>query len=205
MWKTRQPNGVQEIDALHVPVNQPVVVYLNSQDVIHSFYVPAFRVKQDAVPGRTTRVWFTATKPGRYHLFCAEYCGTEHSHMTGSIVVMEPERFAAWLEEQGSGESLARSGENLFRALGCSGCHGESSRVRAPDLAGVYGRPVALANQQTVLADERYIRDSILQPKKQVAAGYAPVMPSFDGLIDEAELQMIVAYIKSLANAGDAE
>jgi cytochrome c oxidase subunit 2 len=199
MWEFRHPGGQREIDALHVPAGRPVVVSLASQDVIHSFFVPAFRVKQDAVPGRTTHVWFTATKPGRYHLFCAEYCGTQHSEMGGWVTVMPPEQYAAWLKKQGEGETLAAGGEKLFRALGCSGCHGNSSKVRAPDLANVYGRPVALEGKQTVIADERYLRDSILNPGKQVAAGYTPVMPSFDGLIDEGELQMIIAYLKSLS------
>jgi len=151
------------------------------------------------VPGRATHLWFTASKPGRYHLFCAEYCGTQHSEMGGWVTVLPPQEFAKWLAAQGESESLARGGEKLFRALGCSGCHGPSSKVRAPDLAGVYGRPVALADKRTVLADERYLRDSILQPAREVAAGYEPVMSSFDGLVDEAELQMLVAYLKSLS------
>lgn len=199
MWQFRHPGGQREIDELHVPVGRAVVVSLASQDVIHSFFVPAFRVKQDAVPGRTTHVWFTATEPGRFHLFCAEYCGTEHSGMIGWVVAMQPEDYAAWLERQGSGDTLAEQGEKLFRALGCSGCHENSTAVRAPDLHGVYGRPVALANSQTVMADERYLRDSILQPAREVAAGYEPVMPSFDGLVDEGELQMLLAYLKSLS------
>ncbi|MGN6303536.1 MAG: cytochrome c oxidase subunit II [Mesorhizobium sp.] len=199
MWTFRHPGGQREINELHVPAGRPVVVSLASQDVIHSFYVPAFRLKQDAMPGRTTHLWFTADEPGRYHLFCAEYCGTQHSEMGGWVTVMPPEDFARWLSAQGQSESLAQGGEKLFRALGCSGCHGPSSKVRAPDLANVYGRPVALADRQTVLADERYLRDSILQPAKEIAAGYEPVMPSFDGLIDEGELQMLVAYLKSLS------
>jgi cytochrome c oxidase subunit 2 len=177
MWTFRHPGGQREINELHVPAGRPVVVSLASQDVIHSFYVPAFRLKQDAVPGRTT----------------------QHSEMGGWVTVMPPEDFAKWLSAQGESESLAQGGEKLFRALGCSGCHGPSSKVRAPDLANVYGRPVALADRQTVLADERYLRDSILQPAKEIAAGYEPVMPSFDGLIDEGELQMLVAYLKSLS------
>jgi cytochrome c oxidase subunit 2 len=202
MWQFRHPGGQREIDELHVPVGRAILVTLGSQDVIHSFFVPAFRVKQDAVPGRSTHVWFTATKPGKYRLFCAEYCGTQHSHMLGTIVAMQPEDYAAWLKDQGGTESLAKQGERLFRSLGCSGCHEGGGTVRAPNLAGIYGRPVALDNRQTVIADERYIRDSILQPTKDIAAGYEPVMPSFDGLIDEGELQMIVAYIKSLSGGG---
>jgi cytochrome c oxidase subunit II len=197
MWKFRHPGGQREINALHVPVGQPVVVSLASQDVIHSFFVPAFRVKQDAVPGRATSVWFEATKPGRYRLFCAEYCGTRHSGMTGWITVLEPEDYARWLDARDGGLSLAEEGKALFRALGCSGCHGNSARVRAPDLAGIWNRPVA-TDSGVVTADAAYIRDSILQPMKRIAAGYEPVMPSFDGLIDEAELQLLVAYIRSL-------
>jgi cytochrome c oxidase subunit 2 len=151
------------------------------------------------VPGRTTHVWLVATEPGLYQLFCAEYCGTQHSEMGGWVTVMPPEQFAAWLSAQGQGESLAQSGGKLFRALGCSGCHGPSSKVRAPALEGVYGRPVALADKRTVMADDRYLRDSILDPGKEIAAGYEPIMPSFAGLVDEAELQMLVAYLKSLS------
>ncbi|TPI74585.1 cytochrome c oxidase subunit II [Mesorhizobium sp. B2-8-9] len=199
MWTFRHAGGQREINELHVPAGKAVVVSLASQDVIHSFYVPAFRLKQDAVPGRTTHLWFIADKPGRYHLFCAEYCGTQHSEMGGWVTVMAPEQFAQWLAAQGQDESLAEGGARLFRALGCSGCHGPSSKVRAPDLTGVYGKPVALSDRQTVVADEVYLRDSILQPAKQVAAGYDAIMPSFDGLIDESELQMLVAYLKALS------
>jgi cytochrome c oxidase subunit II len=199
MWEFRHPGGQREINELHVPVGKAVVVSLASQDVIHSFYVPAFRVKQDAVPGRTTHVWFIATEPGRYHLFCAEYCGTQHSEMGGWVTAMAPEQYASWLGNQHESETLAASGEKLFRALGCSGCHGTSSKVRAPELDGIFGRPVALANQQTIIADDRYLRDSILIPNKEIAAGYEPVMPSFEGLVDEAELQMLMAYLKSLS------
>ncbi|MAW87307.1 MAG: cytochrome c oxidase subunit II [Phyllobacteriaceae bacterium] len=201
MWKFRHPGGQREINTLHVPLGQPVQVTLGSQDVIHSFFVPAFRVKQDAVPGRSTRVWFTPTKEGRFRLFCAEYCGTQHSAMGGWIVVMKPEDFTGWLARQGESTSLAQQGAELFRALGCSGCHGQSSEMRAPSLKGLFGRPVPLASGQTVIADEAYIRDSILMPQKQVAAGYAPVMPSFDGLIEEGELQMLVAHIRSLGGS----
>lgn len=202
MWEFRHPGGQREINELHVPEGKAVVMSLASQDVIHSFFVPAFRVKQDAVPGRTTHVWFTATEPGSFHLFCAEYCGTQHSEMGGWVTVMPPEQYAAWLDSNSGGETLAAEGAKLFRALGCSGCHGNSSAVRAPKLDGVFGRPVALAGRRTVIADERYLRDSILDPNKDIAAGYEPIMPSFDGLIDEGELQMLLAYLKSLSPAG---
>jgi cytochrome c oxidase subunit 2 len=201
MWEFEHPGGQREINELHVPVGRPVVVELGSQDVIHSFFVPAFRVKQDAVPGMSTAVWFEATKPGTYDLFCAEFCGSAHSRMRGSLIAMQPEEFSAWLERQPEGESIVAKGAELFRALGCSGCH-MNGNVRAPDLTGVFGRPVALANSQTVIADTRYIRDSILQPDKEIAAGYDPIMPSFAGMVNEAELMQLVAYIRSLSDKG---
>lgn len=204
MWNFRHPGGQREINALHVPTGQPVVVSLASQDVIHSLYIPAFRVKQDVVPGRSTQLWFEATKPGRYHLFCAEYCGTEHSRMTGRVTVMPPEEYADWLARQSGGDSMAVEGEKIFRATGCSGCHGNSTRIRAPDLAGIYNHTVA-TESGAVLADEAYIRDSILQPDKRIAAGYEPVMPSFDGLLTEGEIQLLLAYIRSLDPAGQLE
>jgi cytochrome c oxidase subunit 2 len=199
MWKLEHRNGVREIDELHVPRGVPVKLLLTSQDVIHSFFVPAFRVKQDVLPGRYTLLWFTATETGRFHLFCAEYCGTDHAGMRGGVVVMEPADFARWLAAQPPGSDMEQRGAALFRALGCSGCHGASATVRAPDLAGVYGRPVPLADGTTVVADDRYLRDSILDPKKEVAAGYAPVMPSFAGQVSEEDILDLTAYLKSLA------
>ena len=201
MWKIEHPGGQREIDELHVPVNRPVLVSLSSEDVIHSLFIPAFRVKQDAVPGRVTKVWFEATKAGTYDLFCAEYCGTQHSEMRGRIVVMAPEAFAGWLAASPSEQSLVEQGAALFRALGCSGCHGPGGTVRAPPLEGVFGHPVPLADRRTVLADEAYIRDSILEPLKDVVASYEPVMPSFKGLIEEDDLMKLVAYVKSLGGA----
>jgi cytochrome c oxidase subunit 2 len=172
---------------------------MDSQDVIHSFYIPAFRTKQDVVPGRFTSLWFQPTKVGRYHLFCAEYCGTEHSGMVGWVDVMEPTDYQKWLETGSSQtESMAAAGERLFRTLGCSGCHGANATVRAPLLDGVYGHPVALEGGSFVQADERYIRDSILLPQSQVAVGYKPVMPTFQGHISEDDLLKILAYIKAL-------
>jgi cytochrome c oxidase subunit 2 len=203
MWKFEHPGGQRELNELHVPAGKPVLVELASEDVIHSFFVPAFRVKQDAVPGMSTNVWFEATKPGTYQLFCAEFCGTAHSRMTGSVVVMKPADYAAWLDSTPGGDTPAAEGAALFRALGCSGCH-ENGNVRAPHLEGLFGRPVALANSSTVIADERYIRDSILQPKKEIVAGYDPIMPSFAGLLSDADLNRLVTYIRSLANPGNA-
>ena len=198
MWKFQHPGGQREINALHVPVGRPVIVELTSQDVIHSFFVPAFRAKQDAVPGMSTNIWFEAIQAGTYRLFCSQFCGTEHSAMQGEVVAMEPQAFSRWLAEQPETETPASRGAALFRALGCSGCH-EGGNVRAPNLQGVYGRPVPLSNRTTVLADTRYIRDSILEPSKDIVAGYDPIMPSFAGLIDEAELADLVAYVRSLS------
>lgn len=200
MWKTQQPNGAREIDALHIPVGKPVRLVMTSQDVIHSFFVPAFRVKQDVVPGRETEIWFNATKTGVFPLLCAEYCGTDHSMMRGRIVVMRPEDYADWLTRQPEGDDLAHIGAKLFVAQGCSGCHAESSSVHAPKLAGLYGRTVSLSDGRQVKADDGYIRDSILQPKRDIVAGYEPIMPSFTGLLDDGEIQSLTAYIRSLGS-----
>lgn len=200
MWKTQQPNGAREIDALHIPVGKPVRLVMTSQDVIHSFFVPAFRVKQDVVPGRETEIWFNATKTGVFPLLCAEYCGTDHSMMRGRIVVMRPEEYANWLTRQPEGDDLAQVGAKLFVAQGCSGCHAESSTVHAPRLAGLYGRTVSLSDGRQVRADDGYIRDSILQPKRDIVAGYEPIMPSFAGLLDDGEIQSLTAYIRSLGS-----
>jgi cytochrome c oxidase subunit 2 len=198
MWELRHPGGKREINELHVPVGRPVRLTMTSQDVIHSFFIPAFRIKQDVVPGRYTSLWFQATKPGRYHLFCAEYCGTDHSGMVGSVVAMDPADFQQWLEEGTAEESMSVAGERLFRQLGCSGCHAPNATVRAPLLEGVFGHPVPLDGGSFVQADERYIRDSILLPATQVVAGYKPVMPTFQGHISEEDLLKIVAYIKAI-------
>ena len=198
MWKIQHPNGVREIDELHVPVGRVVKLTMASQDVIHSFFIPAFRIKQDVVPGRYSSEWFVATKPGKYHIFCAEYCGKDHSGMIGSVVVMKPEDYEQWLVNGAPSATLAQSGEKLFRELGCSGCHVGTGVVRAPPLEGIFGRPTPLQNGQVVIADEGYIRDSILLPQKHVAAGYEPLMPTFQGRINEEELLELMAYIKSM-------
>ncbi|CCD98325.1 cytochrome c oxidase subunit II [Bradyrhizobium sp. STM 3809] len=202
MWKTQHPSGAREINALHVPLGQPVHLLMSSQDVIHSFFVPAFRVKQDVVPGRETDIWFQASKLGVFPLLCAEYCGTDHSVMRGKITVMRPEDYARWLVQQPEGDDLAHEGAKLFVSQGCSGCHAGSSNVHAPRLAGIYGRMVQLSDGRTVKADDGYIRDSILQPKRDVVAGYDAIMPSFKGLLDDGELQSLTAYIRSLAEEG---
>ena len=198
MWKAQHPGGQREINALHVPVGQPIRLVLASQDVIHSFFIPALRIKQDVVPGRYETMWFRADKVGRYHLFCAEYCGTDHAHMGGWITVMEPRDFGRWLQAQGGQETLAAQGKDLFRRYGCSGCHEAGGMVRAPRLEGVFGSPVPLSDGSVVIADERYVRDSILDPKAQVAAGYAPVMPTFAGQVGEDDLAKLVAYVESI-------
>lgn len=202
MWQIQHPGGQREINALHVPVGRPVVVELASEDVIHSFFIPAFRIKQDAVPGRATRLWFEATKTGRFHLFCAEYCGSEHSQMRGHIEVMEQEEYAEWLSTRPAGETLAARGRRLFTALGCSGCHEAGGTVKAPHLGELYLSPVALESGEVVIADRQYIRDSILMPGRDIVAGFKDIMPSFAGLIDETELMALVAYIISLSEEG---
>jgi cytochrome c oxidase subunit 2 len=198
MWKVQHMTGQREINELHVPVGVPVKLALTSEDVIHSFFVPAFRVKKDAVPGRYATAWFQATKPGRYHLFCAEYCGTRHSNMIGTIVVMEPAAFQAWLAGGASGVSLASAGEKLFQDLACVTCHKADSGARGPNLVGLFGRPVALVDGSTVTADETYIRESIVAPSAKVVAGYQPIMPTFQGLVSEEQLLQLVAYVRSL-------
>jgi cytochrome c oxidase subunit 2 len=198
MWYFQHPEGQREINELHVPVGRPVKVILTSQDVIHSFYVPAFRIKMDAVPGRYTTIWFEATKTGTFHLFCTEYCGAAHAGMKGQVVVMTPTEYERWLQLGTPEETPAAAGGRLFQSLGCSGCHATNATVRAPPLEGIYGKPVALASGGVVTADEGYIRDSILLPQKDVVAGYAPLMPSYEGRISEEEILQLIAHIKAL-------
>ena len=189
---------MREIDALHIPEGVPVRLEMTSQDVIHSFGVPAFRIKQDVLPGRYTAAWFQATEPGEYHLFCTEYCGTDHARMTGTITVMPPEAYAAWLAAQPHGEDLAGEGARLFTKFGCSGCHGANARVPAPSLAGLADRSVTLADGTTVAADDDYLRASILQPEEQVVAGYPSVMPSYQNVASEEQVVAMIAYIRAL-------
>jgi cytochrome c oxidase subunit 2 len=188
MWEVRHPEGKREINELHLPVGRPVRLLGTSQDVIHSFFVPAFRTKQDVLPGRYTSVWFQPERTGRFHLFCAEYCGTKHSGMVGWVIVMEPAEYERWLQGGTSETTMAEAGAQLFRSYGCSGCHGLNATVRAPLLDGVFGHPVPLEGGAVVTADERYIRDSILLPMSEVAAGYKPVMPTYQGRISEDDL-----------------
>jgi cytochrome c oxidase subunit 2 len=203
MWKTQHANGAREINELHAPINTPVRLVMTSQDVIHSFFIPAFRMKQDAIPGRYTETWFNATKLGVFHLFCAEFCGTQHSRMTGRIVVMSKKDYGRWLSAQPQGDSLAKEGAVVFEARGCSGCHAESSKVHAPKLRGIYGRTVQLTGGRTVIADDAYLRDSMLMPKRDIAAGYEPIMPSYQGILSDGEVQSITAYIRSLSTEGE--
>jgi cytochrome c oxidase subunit II len=198
MWKLQHEEGQREINELHVPVGRDVKMIMTSQDVIHSFYVPAFRIKQDVLPGRYTTFWFHATKSGTYHLFCAEYCGTQHSGMIGQVVVMEPAQYEAWLGGGGAG-SLTSTGQSLFQQLGCSTCHRFDVQGRGPYLVGLFGKSVLLEDGRTVIADENYIRESILSPGAKVVSGFKPIMPVFQGLVSEEQLNALVAYIKSLS------
>lgn len=204
MWKFQYPNGHREINSLHVPAGETVRLRMISQDVIHSLYIPAFRLKKDVLPGRYRVLSFEPTETGTYKLFCAEYCGTEHAQMGGAVTVMEPAAYEEWLREgggEGGGEelTLAESGEQLFEQKGCVSCHGEDARVNAPSLEGVYGAEVQLANGETVTADEEYLRQSILKPQADIVAGYEPLMPSFQGQLTENEIIDLIEYIKSLA------
>jgi cytochrome c oxidase subunit 2 len=196
MWKLQHPTGTREINTLHVPVNRPVKLTISSQDVIHSFFVPDFRIKMDAVPGRYTTTWFTATKIGEYHLFCTEYCGTLHSGMIGKVVVMSPEDYESWLAGRPPEESPVASGARLFAQYGCVTCHA----AQAPSMAGLYMSRQPLADGSEVVADENYLRESIMNSTDKIVRGYQPIMPSFRGQMSEEQLSDIIAYIKSLAD-----
>ena len=200
MWKLQHAEGKREINELHIPLGETVKLTMTSQDVIHSFYVPAFRVKEDVVPGRYTNEWFKPIRTGTFHLFCADYCGTQHSAMIGSVIVLEPAEYERWLTAGDSGVPVAMAGWRLFERLGCSGCHGDNSAIHAPRLEGVYAHPVPLADGRVVTADERYLRDCILLPETQVVGGYQPLMPSFKGRVTKEELLQLIDYIKSIAN-----
>jgi cytochrome c oxidase subunit 2 len=199
MWKFQHPEGNSEINDLHVPLNQPVKINLISEDVIHSLYVPAFRVKHDVLPGRYTALWFKPTKVGRYHLFCAEYCGAKHSEMRGYVHVMEPAKYQEWLAGRSSTENTADAGAKLFEQLRCNTCHlGGGQQGRGPALEGLFGSTVRLQGGGTVIADENYIRESIVRPAAKVVVGYQPIMPTFEGQIGEEGLLQLIAEIKSL-------
>ena len=197
MWKFQHPEGQREINQLHVPVGVPIKMTLTSEDVIHSFFVPAFRVKMDVVPGRYTSVWFEATKTGTYHLFCAEYCGTEHSKMGGSVVVMELADYEAWLSGV-RGQTQVATGEELFQKYSCNTCHRDNSSARAPILNGLFGKTVKFVDGQVLEVDTNYLRESILDPRARVVDGYQPVMPTFQGQMTEEEVLELVQYIRSM-------
>lgn len=197
MWKLDHLDGRREINELHVPLGRPVKLVLASEDAIHSFFVPAFRLKQDVVPGRYAVLWFRPTRLGEFRLFCAEYCGAGHSKMIGRVVVMPPADYARWLESGPQRPGLAERGFALYRSLGCSGCHDDRSTVHAPRLQGLLGRVVHLQDGASVVADENYVRDSILLPKKDVVAGFDPVMPSFAGQVSEEDLQALIEWLRS--------
>ena len=200
MWKAQHLDGQREINELHVPVGRPVKLTMGSEDVLHSFYIPAFRVKADVIPGRDNVLWFTATKPGKYHLFCAEYCGTKHSGMIGWVYAMEPAEFQAWLGGGKPADSPAAAGEKLFTDLVCITCHSGDAQARAPQLKGLFGHTVELQGGATVVADEAYIRESIVNPQAKIVAGFAPIMPTFQGMVNEEQLLQLIAYVRSLAD-----
>jgi cytochrome c oxidase subunit 2 len=203
MWKVEHPGGQREIDALHVPVDKTIRLVMASQDVIHSFFIPAFRIKRDVVPGTNETLWFKADRTGVFKLECTQYCGLQHATMKGEVVVMSGGDYARWLTEQGVHDSLAQQGEKVFRAHGCSGCHDRNSTVHAPSLAGLYGTFVHLQDGSVRLADEAYLRDCILNPRSFTVAGYPPIMPDFTGQLGEDELLKLIAYIKSLGGKGE--
>ncbi|MGE0104367.1 MAG: cytochrome c oxidase subunit II [Blastocatellales bacterium] len=203
MWRAQHPDGMREINMLHVPVGRRVKLTMTSEDVLHSYFIPAFRTKADVVPGRYTTTWFEPTKPGTYHLFCAEYCGTQHSGMIGSVVVMDPADYQAWLSGGTKEASPSAAGQKLFASLACNTCHYEENRGRGPTLVGLYGTEVKLANGSTVIADDAYIRESILMPGAKVVGGYSPIMPTFQGQISEEQILQIIAYLKSIGPKQD--
>jgi cytochrome c oxidase subunit 2 len=198
MWRIQHVTGHREINQIHVPVGRPIKVTFTSEDVLHDLYIPAFRVKADAIPGRYSSIWFTPTKTGEYHLFCAEYCGTRHSGMIGTVYVMEPDDYQAWLAGGGLTGSMSARGEQLFEQLACNTCHLADGTGRGPSLGGVFGSQVKLENGQTVLANESYIRESILTPQMKLVQGYGPIMPTFQGLVNEEGLASLIEYVKSL-------
>jgi len=204
MWKVQHPEGVREINELHVPVGRPVRLTMGSEDVLHDFSIPAFRVKMDVVPGKLTTMWFEATAVGTYHIFCAEYCGTKHSGMIGQVTVMSPQDYEVWLAGGKSTGTAAQNGERLFTDLACVTCHKPDSSGRGPSLAGVFGSKVTLTDGRTVVADENYLRESIMNSQAKVVQGYQGIMPTFQGMVTEENLMQLIAYIKTLKPAAKA-
>lgn len=204
MWKVQHPEGVREINELHIPVGRPIRVTLGSEDVIHDYFIPAFRVKMDAVPGKLTTMWFEATKVGTYHIFCAEYCGTKHSGMIGQVIVMSPQDYEAWLAGGRSTGTAVQNGERLFTDLACITCHKDDASGRGPSLLGVFGSQVDLVDGRRVVADENYLRESIMNSQAKVVKGYQGIMPAFQGMVSEENLMQLIAYIKTLKPAAPA-
>jgi cytochrome c oxidase subunit 2 len=199
MWKAQHMDGAREINELHVPIGRPVKLIMGSEDVIHSFFIPDFRVKADVVPGRFNTMWFTATTPGRYHIFCTQYCGTKHSGMIGWVTAMTPADYQSWLSGSSSGGSMTEAGAKLFTDLACNTCHLDTGQGRGPVLKGLYGKQVLLQGLQTVTFDDAYVRESILNPQAKVVSGFQPIMPTFQGLVTEEQLLQLIAYVKSLS------
>jgi len=198
MWKVQHPEGVREINELHVPINRNVRITLGSEDVLHDYYIPAFRVKMDAVPGKLTTMWFRATKPGTYRVFCAEYCGTQHSGMIGHVIAMEEHDYEAWLAGGRTTGTAVENGERLFTQLACITCHKTDTSGRGPVLAGVFGSTVQLMDGRKIVVDENYLRESIMNPQAKIVLGYQPIMPTFQGTVSEENLLQLIAYIKTL-------
>jgi cytochrome c oxidase subunit II len=205
MWKFQHLDGQREINELHVPVGRAVKLITTSEDVIHDFFVPAFRIKADVLPGRYVNIWFHSTRPGRYRIFCAEYCGTRHSGMTGEVIVMEPSEYQTWLSGGAAEGSLASTGAKLFQDLACNTCHRPDAQGRGPVLEGLFGKTVRLQNGEMVTVDEAYVRESILNPSAKVMGGFQPVMPTFQGLVTEEQLLALVEYVKSLQQLPQAQ
>jgi len=199
MWKLQHQEGNREINELHIPIGRPIKLVMTSEDVIHDFFVPAFRVKKDVLPGRYTSIWFEANKTGTYHFFCSQYCGTDHARMTGWVTVMEPADYERWLNEGVPRETMVTSGERLFHRLGCSSCHQSADTGRGPALTGIFGKTRVLQDGRTAVADEAYLRESIINPRARMIAGYQSVMPTFQGQLSEEQLLQLIAYVKSLA------
>jgi cytochrome c oxidase subunit 2 len=199
MWHNQHPSGKSEINDLHIPVNRPVKLIMTSQDVIHSYFIPAFRIKQDVLPGRYTTLWFEATKTGEYHMFCTEYCGTEHSRMGGTVYVLEQNEYQNWLGGGAAAEPLEVTGERVFQQQGCLSCHSGQPGAVGPGLVGIFGEEVEFQDGSTVVVDESYLRESMVNPQAKIVAGYAPVMPTYENILSEDQLLQLIAYIKSLA------
>lgn len=201
MWKIQHETGQLEINELHVPVGRKIKLTMTTEDVLHDFSIPAFRTKADVVPGRYTYMWFEATKPGKYHLYCAEYCGLNHAGMVGSVYVMEQHEFDNWLQGNVAGQTPVDQGKDLFEnKLGCATCHTGGADQRGAKLEGIFGKEATLVGGQKVMVDDEYLRNSILNPGSQIVEGFQPIMPTFKGQITEEQLVSLVAYIKSLSN-----